>query len=433
MTQATSPIAITDKGPRLARLVAICIGAPLAVVGLWSLAAIFHSVVLAILAGAASIALTGAAAWYIRKALRWNLRLWAGQYLCTPRPRFDPNCPIDLCFLFVDHFEPDHGRASPEQQVERVRAWEESYRDAIGGHADSDGRCPQHTWFLPISQTAEDVRTVVSQWPTYGWGEMEYHLHHDDQPQISNEDLRRRIVTDIGLLQKCGAVTSGRYSFVHGMFALAGGDPLYCRKENEIDLLLATGCYADFTFPDMESPGQPSQVNSIFYARTNGHPKPHDCGEECRVGARHDGLLIIQGPMCFGLHRRMLDDAQVEPDYPPHPSRIRRWLDAHVHVRGRPNWVFIAVHSHTGIERGRAAVFGGQMQRLWAALESRFKHPNTRLHYVTAREAYNIIKAAEAGHDGNPAEFRDFDVPPPANRQRPATSMSPPQGKGTAA
>lgn len=44
-----------------------------------------------------------------------------------------------------------------------------------------------------------------------------------------------------------------------------------------------------------------------------------------------------------------------------------------------------------------------------------------------------VPQAAEAGHDGNPAEFRDFEVPPPANRQRPATGMSPPQGKGTAA
>jgi hypothetical protein len=73
------------------------------------------------------------------------------------------------------------------------------------------------------------------------------------------------------------------------------------------------------------------------------------------------------------------------------------------------------------------------MQRLWAALESRFKHPNTRLHYVTAREAYNIIKAAEAGHDGNPTEFRDFDVPPPANRRRPAADAARPLGEGASA
>jgi hypothetical protein len=35
------------------------------------------------------------------------------------------------------------------------------------------------------------------------------------------------------------------------------------------------------------------------------------------------------------------------------------------------------------------------------------------LHYVSAREVYNIIKAAEAGKQGNPNEYRDFILPPP--------------------
>jgi len=35
------------------------------------------------------------------------------------------------------------------------------------------------------------------------------------------------------------------------------------------------------------------------------------------------------------------------------------------------------------------------------------------LHYVTAREAYNIVKAAEAGHAGDPGRFRDYQLPPP--------------------
>ncbi len=38
------------------------------------------------------------------------------------------------------------------------------------------------------------------------------------------------------------------------------------------------------------------------------------------------------------------------------------------------------------------------------------------LHYVTAREAYNIVKAAEAGKSGDPNDYRDFEIPPPANR-----------------
>jgi len=41
-----------------------------------------------------------------------------------------------------------------------------------------------------------------------------------------------------------------------------------------------------------------------------------------------------------------------------------------------------------------------------------------RLHYVTAREMYNLVKAAEAGETGDPGMFRDFVVsPPPAVRR----------------
>ena len=31
-----------------------------------------------------------------------------------------------------------------------------------------------------------------------------------------------------------------------------------------------------------------------------------------------------------------------------------------------------------------------------------------KLHYVTAREMYNIVKAAEAGRDGSPQDYRDY-------------------------
>lgn len=35
-----------------------------------------------------------------------------------------------------------------------------------------------------------------------------------------------------------------------------------------------------------------------------------------------------------------------------------------------------------------------------------------RLHYMTARQAFDVIKAAEAGHDGNPPRLRDFLIKP---------------------
>jgi len=34
-----------------------------------------------------------------------------------------------------------------------------------------------------------------------------------------------------------------------------------------------------------------------------------------------------------------------------------------------------------------------------------------RLHYVTAREVYNIVKAAEDGMTGDPHQYRDYRIP----------------------
>jgi hypothetical protein len=47
-----------------------------------------------------------------------------------------------------------------------------------------------------------------------------------------------------------------------------------------------------------------------------------------------------------------------------------------------------------------------------------------RLHYVTAREMYNIAKAAESGKSGNAGGYRDFSVSPPPFTAGPASADS---------
>jgi hypothetical protein len=34
------------------------------------------------------------------------------------------------------------------------------------------------------------------------------------------------------------------------------------------------------------------------------------------------------------------------------------------------------------------------------------------LHYITAREAYNVAMAAVDGHSGNPVDYLDYVIPP---------------------
>jgi hypothetical protein len=42
------------------------------------------------------------------------------------------------------------------------------------------------------------------------------------------------------------------------------------------------------------------------------------------------------------------------------------------------------------------------------------------LHYVTAREMYNVARAAMDGLSGSPAPFFDYEVPPPRRAAAPA-------------
>ena len=51
---------------------------------------------------------------------------------------------------------------------------------------------------------------------------------------------------------------------------------------------------------------------------------------------------------------------------------------------------------------------------MFTYLESKYNDgKNYVLHYVSAREMYNIAVAAEAGKTGNPGEYRDFKIPRP--------------------
>ena len=49
------------------------------------------------------------------------------------------------------------------------------------------------------------------------------------------------------------------------------------------------------------------------------------------------------------------------------------------------------------------------MDKMFSYLENKYNNSiKYKLHYVTAREMYNLIKAAEAGDAGDPSLYRDF-------------------------
>ncbi len=147
------------------------------------------------------------------------------------------------------------------------------------------------------------------------------------------------------------------------------------------------------------------------------------------------GLLLIQGPLALNFRRRKLgllpriDNAEIMGHYPATPDRIRRWVRQHIHVRGRPEWVVVKASCHGAEERHFEALLGDDAHRMYSYLEAAFRdRAGYRLHYVTARELYNIIKGAEAGLEADPGAFRDFLIPPYLNRP-----VAPAECRGTRA
>jgi hypothetical protein len=128
--------------------------------------------------------------------------------------------------------------------------------------------------------------------------------------------------------------------------------------------------------------------------------------------------MIIQGPLAINWANRKygiiprIENAEISSTNPPTPYRIRLWVSQHIHVKGRPNWIIVKVSCHGAEDRNREALLGEPADQMYSYLEKEYRDgPGYRLHYVTARQLYNIIKAAEAGLAGNPNEYRDYMIP----------------------
>ena len=134
--------------------------------------------------------------------------------------------------------------------------------------------------------------------------------------------------------------------------------------------------------------------------------------------------MIIQGPLGLNWRWRKwgvlprLENAEITGANPPTQDRLRLWTDQQIGVGGRPDWVFVKVHTHGCVPANRDVILGPGMRDLHAALQGEFNDGQAwRLHYVTTRELYNLVRAAEDGWTGDPAEARDWEIgPPPVSR-----------------
>jgi hypothetical protein len=343
---------------------------------------------------------------------------WLRDYLRRSRSHADHE-PIDVMVLVTDHFEPARSKGH-EAATESVRTWCESYEQLAARHHDADGRPPQHTWFFRFDYPNADCLQHLSASVFRGFGEVEFHLHHGHDTEGSFAATLRAGLdwfNRFGAMLTAETTPQQRFGYIAGNWSLdnGSGNDAVSGCDTEIRALRDAGCYADFTFPALGSQAQPRLVNRIYYAREDGRPKSYNDGIEAAVGREATGdLLIFQGPTAIDWRSGRVDDAAVEKADALDPRRLPVWLSPRVHVAGRPEWVFVKLHTHA--MQNRAAFLGPNCDALLTAMERHWNRPPFRLHYVTAREAYNIVKAAEDGHSGNAGDYRDYCIPRPANR-----------------
>jgi len=336
-------------------------------------------------------------------------------------------------FCFVDHFEPRWGSADYDTERARVHRWCADYPALCAGHLDADGVPPRHTFFYPEEEYRPEHMTDLIGLCKKGFGEVEIHLHHDND---TSEGLRRKLrgfvdtlAKEFGALSVHPSTGEPAWAFVHGNWALDNSRPdgRWCGVNDELRVLAEEGCYADFTLPSVPDATQTRTVNAIYYATDDPvRPKSHDRGIAVRVGGSASGdLMIVQGPLGLNWRWRKhgvfprIENADIRRSSPPRPDRTDLWVRTGIHVAGRPDWVFVKVHTHGTQEYDMDTLLGQPVADMFDDLERRYNDGERYvLHYVTAREMYNIIKAAESGASGNPGSYRDFVLPPPRHGVR---------------
>ncbi len=353
-----------------------------------------------------------------------NLHTWLSGYArhcLRSRPRQTDS--RHLLFALCDHFEPLWGSASDENGDARVRTWQERYPKMVAPFRDADGKPPRHSFFFPGEQYRPSTLDRLAQLTKQGFGEVELHLHHD---QDNAKSLRANIENYLAAYARHGHLSRDadgrpRYGFIHGNWCLSNArkDRRHCGVDEEIPLLFETGCYADFTFPSAPDECQPNIVNQIYWPQGDlKQRRAYEQGRRARVGEfLHDRVLLMQGPL--SLTRRpgklwpRIEAAAITAADPATSRRVQNWIDASIHVDGRPEWIFVKVHTHGAPEAQAASLLGDSGQALHRALRQVSESEHASLHYVTAREMYNIAVAAMEGKTGNPNDFRDHLLKPP--------------------
>jgi hypothetical protein len=331
-----------------------------------------------------------------------------------------------LLFSVCDHYEPLHGGVSMTTGIARVARWRTRYPALGARFEDTNGRPPRHSYFFPGEQYDARLVEPLAELCELGLGEVEVHLHHDADTRATLAASLEKTLTDLaghGLISRApGDPSKFQWAFIHGNWCLANGrrDGRWCGVDDEMELLWELGCYVDLTFPSAPDQCQPGVVNQIYYPRGDvRRRRAYEDAEPAQVGTpRRDRLLMIEGPLALarrpGSRAVRIESSALDASDPPSPRRLETWVNQNITIEGRPEWTFVKVHTHGAPENNAEIMLGERIAEMHRLLGERYNDGTKwKLHYVTAREMYNVARAAMDGKSGSPAQWLDYEIAPP--------------------
>lgn len=362
-----------------------------------------------------------------RWSLPWLVRYpWVRSKSWLERVAFEKKHVI---VTVANHFEPSwspDGHLDHKTQMSRMKAYRKRFLAEAGSVRDADGTRFNHTNFYPAEQYHPDILEVMAEMQAEGLGEVEVHLHHEGDEPDTAENVRKTILNFRDALaekHQCLSRMDGdgdpMYAFVHGNLALAnscGGR--FCGVDDEMEVLQETGCYADMTLPSAPDQSQVPVFNQIYEC---GGPMneavPHRTGNRVETNGKTPVLpLIMTGPLVFNWTRRVaglplprIDDGALAANQPLDKARFDRWRSANITVSGRSDWVFVKLYCHGFFDHDQANCIGDEAKRFFGDLvETSEKSGDMKIHFASAREAFNMVSAAIDGKADDPHKYRDY-------------------------
>jgi len=332
-----------------------------------------------------------------------NAQIWLPGYFRSCLKARNRKPPKRVWVTIADHFEPLRGGASLAEGLGRIAPWRRLWPEIAARHRDSLDGPAVYTFFYPQEEYHPALLEPLAEMAEQSIADVEVHIHHDGEGEKNFVDRISGFIEALYERHRLLRKQDGRikFGFIHGNWALDNSLPSgrWCGLNNEISLLRAAGCYADFTLPSAPSPAQTRIVNTIYWATDDpSRPKSHDRGAPLLPGGKQTGdLLMIPGPLAlngssrkYGLVPR-LETGELAAGNPVTSQRVRLWLH---HAPRIGDDVFLKLFSHGAKEDNCQALLQRDLDAMLRFLKEECIRLRASLRYVSAWAMRNAVLAA---------------------------------------